>query len=379
MKRPVEVKFYDGRLADACRAWIVPNQQQGIALKLDEDMPAQITDADFYFAYSDMAYIGGVGGRKPVIELPAERRIEFVTKAPHWLGIKHKDIYHAIWKFERSPILIFFSMIIVISTVIVILKWGIPYSAKQLAKLLPEQTLIEVGNRTEQQLIAQTQPSTLSAEHQARLKTLYEQKIAVGSPAKIIFRQGGSSMGMNAAAIPNNTIIVTDELVKISGPDEEVLAVLAHEQGHLLQKHSMQKVISNLGVAGLFALVTGDLGDVVTASVVILSNAGYSQAIELDADDYAMQHLHQQQISSIHLANFLQRVENARILAEQSQTLKMKNFTLNIDGKDRHLTETELKWIRLIGKLQQYLESHPELDQRIERIHAFNDQADHRI
>jgi Zn-dependent protease with chaperone function len=172
---------------------------------------------------------------------------------------------------------------------------------------------------------------------------------------------------------------VTDELVKISGTDEEVLAVLAHEQGHLVQKHSMQKVISNLGAAGLFALVTGDLSDVVTASVVVLTDAGYSQAIELDADDYAMQHLHQQQISSIHLSNFLQRVENARILAEESQTLKMKNFTLNIDGKDRHLTETELKWIRLIGKFKKYLESHLELDKRIQRIHAFNDQANHRI
>src|SRR5690606_11199683 len=114
-----------------------------------------------------------------------------------------------------------------------------------------EQTLVEVGNRTEQQLIAQTQPSTLPAEQQTRLKTLYEQKIAVGKPAKIIFRQGGSSMGMNAAAIPNNTIIVTDELVKISGTDEEVLAVLAHEQGHLVQKHSMQKEISNLGAAAI--------------------------------------------------------------------------------------------------------------------------------
>src|SRR5690606_35065411 len=134
-----------------------------------------------------------------------------------------------------------------------------------------------------------------------------------------------------------------------------------------------------LGVAGIFALVTGDLSDVVTASVVVLTDAGYSQAIELDADDYAMQHLHQQQISSIHLSNFLQRVENARILAEESQTLKMKNFTLTVDGTDRHLTETEMKWIRLIGKIKKYLESHTELDKRIARIHAFNDQADHRI
>lgn len=180
-------------------------------------------------------------------------------------------------------------------------------------------------------------------------------------------------MRLNAAAIPNNTIIVTDELVKLSGADEEVLAVLAHEQGHLVQKHSMQKVISNLGAAGLFALVTGDLSDVVAASIAVLADAGYSQALELAADDYAMQHLHQQQISSIHLSNFLQRVENARILAEQSKTIKMKNFTLNIDGKERQITESELKWLRLIGKLKKYLESHPELDKRIERIHAFEE------
>lgn len=377
MKRPVEVRFYDGILAEAQCAWIVPDQQRGIALKLSEETPKQVSEADFYFTYPDMAYIGGVGGRKPIIELPEDRRIEFLTKALHWLKIKSKEIYHAIWKFERSPLLIFFSMIIVICAVIFILKWGIPYTAQQLAQLLPEQTLIEVGNQTEQQLIAQTQPSTLPAEQQTRLKTLYEQKIAVGKPAKIIFRQVGSSMGMNAAAIPNNTIIVTDELVKISGTDEEVLAVLAHEQGHLVQKHSMQKVISNLSAAGLFALVRGDLSDVVAASIAILADAGYSQALELAADDYAMQHLHQQQISSIHLSNFLQRVENARILAEESQTLKMKNFTLNIDGKDRHLTETELKWIRLIGKFRKYLESHPELDKRIKRIHAFNEQANH--
>lgn len=236
--------------------------------------------------------------------------------------------------------------------------------------------MIKVGNQTEQKLIEQTEPSKLSAEHQARLKKLYEQKIAVGQPAKIIFRQGGEIMGLNAAAIPNNTIIVSDELVKLSGADEEVLAVLAHEQGYLVQKHSMQKVISNLSAAGLFALVTGDLSDVV-ASITVLADAGYSQAFELAVDDYAMQYLHQQQISSIHFSNFLQRVENARILAEKSQTLKMKNFTLNIDGKDRHLTETELKWIRLIGKFKKYLESHPELDKRIKRIHAFNEQANH--
>lgn len=99
-----------------------------------------------------------------------------MTKAPHWLKIKSKEIYYAIWKFERSPLLIFFSMIIVICAVIFILKWGIPYTAQQLAQLLPEQTLVEVGNQIEQKLIEQTEPSKLSAKHQARLKKIVRTK-----------------------------------------------------------------------------------------------------------------------------------------------------------------------------------------------------------
>lgn len=61
MKRPVEVRFYDGVLAEAQRAWIVSDQQHGIALKLSEETLKQVSEADFYFSYPDMAYIGGVG------------------------------------------------------------------------------------------------------------------------------------------------------------------------------------------------------------------------------------------------------------------------------------------------------------------------------
>jgi hypothetical protein len=41
MKRPVEVRFYDGVLAEAQRAWIVPDQQRGIALNLVKKHPSK--------------------------------------------------------------------------------------------------------------------------------------------------------------------------------------------------------------------------------------------------------------------------------------------------------------------------------------------------
>ena len=85
-----------------------------------------------------------------------------------------------------------------------------------------------------------------------------------------------------------------------------------------------------------------------TAAAVKLSDADYSKHLEYDADDYAMKHLHGRGISSIHLSNFLQRVENLR---------------LSQPKKDELVIQIEL---------EKWLNTHPEEQERIERIHAFD-------
>ncbi len=80
----------------------------------------------------------------------------------------------------------------------------------------------------------------------------------------MIFR-GGGSIGANALAIPNNTIIVTDELVKFAKDDYELIGVLAHEQGHLVQRHSLQQSLSGLGISIILLMITGDGSDILTS------------------------------------------------------------------------------------------------------------------
>lgn len=364
MKKAVEVSFFDGVHANAVSAFILPKNDSSISLFVD-------AQNERHYMYQQMVFIGAVGNRKAIIELPDHARIEFLDKVPHWFGLKQKAIYHAIWQLERSPSLIFASLVLLCMLLFATLKWGIPWGAQQLALLLPQNTMQAVGNQTAANLLQDTKASALSKQHQQRLRDLYLRHIAQGHPAELIFRQGGK-VGVNAAAIPNNSILVMDELIALAGTDEEVIAVLAHEQAHLLERHSLQKVIANLGAAGLWGLLTGDHRDIVASLSLMLADAHYSQEIEMDADDAAVQRLASEHISPIHLANFLQRVDNARVLSQQNQdSFNIDNLSIDFDGDSDHVSKSEAKAYALAKWLDKQLSSHPQLEQRIQRIHAF--------
>ena len=65
-------------------------------------------------------------------------------------------------------------------------------------------------------------------------------------------------MGANAVALPAGIIIMTDALVELSENDEELAAVLAHEIGHVRNRHALRALLQNSVVAGSIILVTGD-------------------------------------------------------------------------------------------------------------------------
>ena len=288
-----------------------------------------------------------------MVELPNDARIEFNGRVPHWFNKRQKQIYHWIWQFERSPQQLMAAVIAAIFIIFSIVKWGIPWLAMLLAYVVPDNTVKKIGDETERRMLGETGPSLLSENYQQQLSRRFLNEIADSThpPAKLLFRQG-KNLGANAMAIPNNTIIVTDELINIAGNDDEILAVLAHEQGHIVRKHAMQKIISASSIAFTWELINQDGSSLLTTAAVALSDAEYSKHLEYDADHYAMHHLHANGISSIHLSNFLQRVENIRL----SQPQKIQN--------------------PYVVKLKAILESHPDEEKRIRIIHEFADAAE---
>jgi Zn-dependent protease with chaperone function len=100
------------------------------------------------------------------------------------------------------------------------------------------------------------------------------------------FRKGGA-IGPNALALPDGTVVVTDELVALANNDELVLGVLAHEIGHVEHEHSLRQLYRAAGVTALIMLIGGDIGsgaeDVLVQGSALIT-LSYSRSAEAEAD-----------------------------------------------------------------------------------------------
>jgi Zn-dependent protease with chaperone function len=115
------------------------------------------------------------------------------------------------------------------------------------------------------------------------------------APAYTLNFRGGGTIGPNAFALPDGTIVVTDELVELANDDEMVLGVLAHELGHVDHEHSLRQLYRAAGVTALIMLIGGDIGSG-TEDILIQGSAlislSYSRSAEAEADRYSVDLMH---------------------------------------------------------------------------------------
>jgi len=155
--------------------------------------------------------------------------------------------------------------------------------------------------------------SKLPEETQWRLTSAFGHlKLPGADPEayRIMFRTS-EALGPNALAIPSGEIVVTDALVELAKADEEVLAVLAHEAGHVAQRHGLRQLFQNSVVALAVSWFLGDLSALAAAAPTALLQAKYSRDFERDADKYALEVLRMNEISPEYFASILERVETA--------------------------------------------------------------------
>jgi Zn-dependent protease with chaperone function len=130
--------------------------------------------------------------------------------------------------------------------------------------------------------------------------------------------------GPNAFALPGGTVVVTDEMVKFVADDDELLAALAHELGHLRYQHAMRLVLQKSGIAVLITAIAGDAAGMTflaAAMPAALLNAGYSREFELEADRYAYEHLSRHGRSPKLLARLFRRFAQERHTADANDPL----------------------------------------------------------
>ena len=215
--------------------------------------------------------------------------------------------------------------------------YGLPMLANVTAKAMPASIERSISSGMldflDKQILA---PSELPV---ARQNALTERFTAMHPPKEgvpaysIVYRK--SKIGPNAFALPSGQIIMTDELIKLMDNDDQVISVLAHELGHLHERHLMRRLIQSSAVGAVVTLIFGDASAVVANIPTLMLDMHYSREAEREADDYAIDMLK---------ANGIALTQMARGFEKLKQAI----------GEDPSGS---------------YLSSHPSTAERIERIH----------
>lgn len=192
--------------------------------------------------------------------------------------------------------------------------WGLPAMASMVAKRMPPAVLATMDaqffSALDGRLLLPSQlPWARRQALESRLRAM-RWPLATHVPTRIEFRRS-PGLGPNALALPGGTVLVLDELVALAHDDEEILGVLAHEVGHVSERHALRQMLQASVVGLAMAWYVGDVSSVLAAAPTALLQTRYSREFERRADAFAQQALVRNGIAPARLADMLQRLERA--------------------------------------------------------------------
>ena len=162
---------------------------------------------------------------------------------------------------------------------------------KQRVAMTPEQE-IAIGYKSAPQMAAQM--GGLSQNEKARAlvrqvgESLVAKSFAAKSPYKFSFHLLADPRTVNAFALPGGPIFITEGLLRLLKTEGELAGVLGHEIGHVIGRHSSERLAKQQLTQGLIgALVVGS-GDFTAAQIGQMVggmiNMRYGREDELESD-----------------------------------------------------------------------------------------------
>ncbi len=301
-----QARYYDGETAGAT---LVELEVLGSLLKFDVGgMPHRIEIAD-------TVVVEPVGKGPWIVELGSDASLHITDEA---FGESISRIGGAsgfVRTLEGAWHWALASVVVAVVAVWAILTFGVPQMARSVAFALPENA--EVALRDEGLGIMDRlwfEESELPDSTRARIRALFEELQDVNPDFgnyRLEFR--ASKIGPNAFAVPGGIVVLTDELVELAETDEQIVAVLAHEVGHLYGRHSMRILLQNSVSALFIAGLTGDISNITAlagAVPTVLMHAKYSRDFESEADGFAFDYLQSKGISTDVLSELLLKLES---------------------------------------------------------------------
>ncbi len=146
---------------------------------------------------------------------------------------------------------------------------------------------------------------------------------------------------VNAFALPDGYMVINSALIEQANSPEELCGVMAHELAHIELRHSMNKLVKELGLATLIGFMSGN-GNI--AQVVHhLSSTAFSRQTEEEADLKAIEYLTHAQVSAEPLATFMYKMSE-RENKELSQYTQWFSTHPQSEERAKYIIEHSAKW-----------------------------------
>jgi len=206
------------------------------------------------------------------------------------------------------------ALIVTVGIVFATIEYGIPLLSRHVAFSIPQDVEASLGREglavLDRKMFA---TSKLDAPTKTRVHRLFAslgQSDAVEAGVWLELRSS-ERLGANAFALPAGYVVITDDLIRLAASDEELIAVMAHEIGHVQHRHILRQILQTSLTALLVAGLFGDLTSIAGLSATLptfLVQQKYSRQFEHEADQFAAATLRARKVPVEHLVNILRRL-----------------------------------------------------------------------
>lgn len=197
---------------------------------------------------------------------------------------------------------------------LIALYFGLPVLAEPIAAVMPLSWEERMGRSVRGQvlaLIGRNSRECTGPEGKAAIEKLV-QRLAATVETRYSFNVVVVDNALvNAFAAPAGYIVVFRGLIDKASSGEEVAGVLAHEMGHVIERHGTEALIRQLGMSAIFGAMLGDASGIGSTAADIgsqLAVLSYGRAAEREADSVGVDMLNRADIRGAGLVGFFRRI-----------------------------------------------------------------------
>jgi Zn-dependent protease with chaperone function len=306
------------------------------------------------------------------------------------------SVFHTLaHKLESHLQFVILTLVIVMGMTWWTMIYGLPIASRTIADALPQSVMDRASLETLAILDKMHfHPTQLDKQTQERVLAHFAPAIAENKDLNIQVQfRGGGSIGANAFALPDGTVVFTDEIVHLAHNDDELLAVLAHEIGHVKYRHGLRATIQGSVLSFAVGILVGDVSaaaEMLAALPLILTTSSYSRDFEREADANSLVFLDSHNIPRHSFIDLMERLTYSAhcsaLIDLDDEKIEQKNkkskasTSASADNNDAEASDVIEKGISAERrarcdklmlehkdeslKILDYFSSHPETDER---------------